>query len=42
MLADNLSTNVKDGLTTVSLKYKGQTLKMQMGKNNKTWQVHRQ
>jgi len=42
MLADNLNTNVKDGVTTVSLKYKGQTLKMQMGKNNKTWKVIRQ
>jgi len=42
MLADNLSTNVKDGVATVSLKYKGQTLKMQMGKDNKSWNVLRQ
>ena len=42
MLADNLSTNVKDGVTTVSLKYKGQTLKMEMGKDNKSWNVLRQ
>ncbi len=42
MLADNLSTDVEDGVTTVSLKYKGETLKMEMGKDNKTWQVLRQ
>jgi len=42
MLADNLSTDVKNGVMTVSLKYKGQTLKMKMGKDNKTWQVLRQ
>lgn len=42
MLADNLSTDVKDGVTTVWLKYKGQTLKMQMGKDNKSWRVLRQ
>jgi len=42
MLADNLSTNVKDGVATVSLKYKGQTLTMEMGKDNKSWSVVRQ
>jgi len=42
MLADNLSTDVKDGVTTVSLKYKGETLEMEMGKDNKSWQVMRQ
>ena len=42
MLAENINTNVKDGVTTVSLKYKGQALKMEMGKDNKDWQVIRQ
>ena len=42
MLADNLSINVEDGVATVSLKYKGQTLKMEMGKGHKSWQVLRQ
>ena len=42
MLGENLSTSVGDDVTTVSLKYKGQTLEMEMGKDNKTWQVLRQ
>lgn len=42
MLADNLSTYVTDGVATVSLEYKGQTLEMEIGKNNRTWSVLRQ
>lgn len=42
MLADNISINVKGGVSIVSLMYKGQTLRMEMGKDGKSWQVLRQ
>ena len=42
MLGDNFSIDGKEGVTTVSLKYKGQTLEMEMGTDSKSWQVLRQ
>jgi len=41
MLADNLSIDIKEGASIVSLSYKGQTLRMEMGKDDKSWQVLR-
>jgi len=41
----NLTTfgpSVKGGASIVSLRYKGQTFRMEMGKDRKTWQVVRQ
>jgi hypothetical protein len=42
MLADNLGIDVKESVSTVSLRYRGQTLKTEMGKDSKDWQVLRQ
>jgi hypothetical protein len=42
MLAENLATDIQDGVSIISLKHKEETLTMEMGKESKSWQVLRQ